>query len=61
MMRRGRKALVALDSGDWCFARVVGRRRVEPGVRVQLQVGGTGSKLPTFAITDTGAGDGFAL
>lgn len=61
MMRRGRKTLVALDSGDWCFARVVGKRRGDSGVRVRLQADGAGSALPTFAIAGPGSGDGFAL
>lgn len=61
MMGRGRKTLVALDSGDWRLARVIGRRRGDSGVRVRLQADGTGSTLPVFAIAGPDAGDGFAL
>ncbi|MCL2536644.1 MAG: enoyl-CoA hydratase [Nocardiaceae bacterium] len=61
MMRRGRKTLIALDSGDWCFGRLVGKRRGGSGVRVQLIEHGAGEKYPTFTIADAKAGDGFAL
>lgn len=61
MMRRGRKTMIALDSGDWCLARVVGRRSRESGVRVQFVMHPEGEKYPTFAIADCDAGDGFAL
>ncbi|MGF7124677.1 enoyl-CoA hydratase [Rhodococcus sp. TAF43] len=61
MMRRGRKTLVALDSGNWCFGRIVGRRRCESGVRVQLLQHDAGGKYPLFAVAESSVGDGFAL
>ncbi|RVW00676.1 enoyl-CoA hydratase [Rhodococcus xishaensis] len=61
MMRRGRKTLVSLDNGDWCFGRVVGPRRGASGFRVQLKKHGAGQKHPTFTIAAPNAGDGFAL
>ncbi|RVW08086.1 enoyl-CoA hydratase [Prescottella agglutinans] len=61
MMRRGRKTLIALDSGDWCFGRIIGRRRGGSGIRVQLLKHDAGEKYPTFTIADAKSGDGFAL
>ncbi|QBJ97208.1 enoyl-CoA hydratase [Rhodococcus sp. ABRD24] len=61
MMRRGRKTLVALDSGDWCFGRIVGRRRCESGVRVQLLEHDARGKHLIFTVADSNTGDGFAL
>lgn len=59
-MFRGRKTLIALDDGGWCFARLVGRQRRESGVRVE-PVHRTASKLPTFAVAAPTCGIGFAL
>lgn len=61
MLRRGRKTLVSLDSGDWCLGRIVGKRRCESGVRVQLLKHDAGEKIPTFTVAAANGGDGFAL
>ncbi|MFC9514926.1 enoyl-CoA hydratase [Nocardiaceae bacterium NPDC056970] len=61
MMRRGRKTLISLDSGNWCFGRIVGKRRCESGVRVQLLTHDAGEKIPTFTVAAAGSGNGFAL
>ncbi|MCA1004922.1 enoyl-CoA hydratase [Rhodococcus hoagii] len=61
MMRRGRKTLISLDSGNWCFGRIVGKRRCESGVRVQLLNHDAGEKYPTFTVAEQTVGDGFAL
>ncbi|RVW04263.1 enoyl-CoA hydratase [Rhodococcus xishaensis] len=61
MMGRGRKTLIALDSGNWCMARVVGRRRGESGVRVRYLKHRAGDKYPVFTIAEANAGDGVAL
>lgn len=61
MMRRGRKTLIALDSGAWCLARVIGRQHGKSGVRVRFVEHHTGEKYPTFSIAERDAGDGVAL
>lgn len=61
MMRRGRKTLIALDSGTWCFGRIVGKRRCESGVRVQLLEREGAGKYPVFTVAEQTVGDGFAL
>ncbi|CAM3127086.1 Enoyl-CoA hydratase [Prescottella defluvii] len=60
MMRRGRKTLILLDSGSWRFGRIVGPRRSESGVRVQL-LERDGGKFPIFTVAEQTVGDGFAL
>ncbi|MGF7120403.1 hypothetical protein J2X34_000806 [Rhodococcus sp. BE178] len=59
-MFRGRKTLITLDDGGWCFARLVGRQRRESGLRVEL-VRPAASKLPTFTVAAPNCGIGFAL
>ncbi|AVP67184.1 enoyl-CoA hydratase [Rhodococcus hoagii] len=61
MLRRGRKTLVSLDSGDWCLGRIVGKRRCESGVRVQLLEHDADGKVPTFTVAAANGGNGFAL
>ncbi|MFM1724378.1 MULTISPECIES: enoyl-CoA hydratase [Rhodococcus] len=61
MMRRGRKTLISLDSGNWCLGRIVGKRRCESGVRVQLLGHDAGEKYPTFTVAAANGGNGFAL
>ncbi|QCQ91245.1 enoyl-CoA hydratase [Rhodococcus sp. SGAir0479] len=61
MMRRGRKTLIALDSGDWCLARVVGPHHGESGVRVRFVEHHAGEKYPTFSFAERDSGDGVAL
>ncbi|WP_137724112.1 enoyl-CoA hydratase [Prescottella subtropica] len=61
MLRRGRKTMIALDSGDWCLARVVGKRSNESGVRVRFVAHRAGERYPTYTIVECNAGDGFAL
>lgn len=61
MLRRGRKTLIALDSGAWCLALVVGRHHGESGMRVRFVEHHSGEKYPTFSIAERGAGDGVAL
>ncbi|WP_305091497.1 enoyl-CoA hydratase [Prescottella sp. R16] len=53
--------MIALDSGDWCLARVVGKRSNESGVRVQFVAHRVGERYPTYAIVECNGGDGFAL
>lgn len=45
-----RMAIVALDSGPWCFAWIDGRGRPRPGVRVQFARRDAGETYPTFVI-----------
>ncbi|NKZ74304.1 enoyl-CoA hydratase [Rhodococcus hoagii] len=61
MLRRGRKTLVSLDSGDWLPGRIVGKRRCESGVRVQLLEHDADGKVPTFTVAAANGGNGFAL
>ncbi|NKS65057.1 enoyl-CoA hydratase [Rhodococcus hoagii] len=53
--------MISLDSGNWCFAAIVGKRRCESGVRVQLLKHDADEKVPTFTVAAANSGDGFAL
>ncbi|NKS65054.1 enoyl-CoA hydratase [Rhodococcus hoagii] len=53
--------MISLDSGNWCFGRIVGKRRCESGVRVQLLKHDADEKVPTFTVAAANSGDGFAL
>ncbi|PTR32068.1 hypothetical protein C8K36_1011116 [Rhodococcus sp. OK519] len=60
MIRRSRKTLVSLDSGTWCFARLVGPGYRASGVRVQPSRHPAKGK-PIFTVAAPNSGVGFAL
>jgi hypothetical protein len=41
-------AILALDSGQWTFAWIHGRRDVVPGLRVQFREHPEGNRFPTY-------------
>lgn len=60
MFHRERQALIMLDGGKWCFARLVGPGWRKSGVRVQpTQASGEGDQ--TFTVVSATSGIGFAL
>lgn len=50
-----RMAILALDSGQWTFAWIQGRRDIAPGLRVQFREHPEGARFPAFFPLQSGS------